>query len=189
MHKMVQDFEKLIRERLKPSRYQHSLNVANEAAKLAKLYGADEDKAYICGILHDVMKNASPDEQLSLINESGRKLSDLEMSNQKLWHAIAGAAYLEKTLKIDDDEMVEAVCCHTTAKPNMTMLQKIIYIADYISEDRDYEGVDEMRKKAYQDINSAVLTGTQFSIIDLANKCRAIHPNTVAAYNEMCSKA
>ncbi|MEG1614474.1 MAG: HDIG domain-containing protein, partial [Oscillospiraceae bacterium] len=109
MHKMVQDFEKLIRERLKPSRYQHSLNVANEAAKLAKLYGADEDKAYICGILHDVMKNASPDEQLSLINESGRKLSDLEMSNQKLWHAIAGAAYLEKTLKIDDDEMVEAV--------------------------------------------------------------------------------
>lgn len=189
MQNTKQNFENLIEQKLKPARYEHSLNVAKSAVELAKLYGADEDKAYICGILHDVMKNATPQEQLDIINKAGIRLTDLEMKNQKLWHAIAGCAYMEHELGISDKEMVDAVKYHTTAKANMTMLEKIIYIADYISADRDYDGVDDMRKKAYENIDLAVLEGTQFSIMELAKKCKAIHPDTLAAYNEMCAKA
>ncbi len=188
MQEKIKTFEDLIKQRLKPKRYQHSLNVAKSAKELAKIYGADEEKAYICGVLHDVMKNTSEEEQLEVITSSGRKMSDLEKSNPKLWHAMAGAAYIQIALGINDKEMIQAIDCHTTAKANMTMLEKIIYIADYISDDRDYDGVEEMRKRAFENIDSAVLMGTQFSILDLAKRCMPIHPNTMAAYNEMCTK-
>jgi len=189
MQNMAESFEKLIEKKLKPQRYRHSMNVAKSAMRLAKLYGADEQKAYICGVLHDVMKNTSEQEQLAVIEQSGETMSDLEMSNPKLWHAIAGAAYMKTVLGIDDAEMISAVHCHTTAKANMTMLEKIIYIADYISDDRNYDGVEDMREKAFSNIDAAVLKGTQFSITDLAKRCNAIHPDTLAAFNEMCTKA
>ncbi len=186
MQMMEQNLEKLIEGKLEPKRYNHSINVAKSAVELAKQYGVDEEKAYICGILHDVMKNASGQEQLEIIKKSGEKMSELEMSNQKLWHAIAGAGYLRVKLGIDDEEIVSAVRCHTTAKANMTMLEKILYIADYISEDRAFNGVEDMRKKAFSNIDKAVLIGTRFSIIELAKGCKAIHPDTVGAFNEMC---
>ena len=189
MHSMAESFEKLIEQKLNPKRYQHSLNVAKSAVSLAKHFGADEQKAYICGVLHDVMKNSSQQEQLAVIEQAGEKMTDLEMSNPKLWHAIAGAAYMKIILSIDDADMISAVRFHTTARANMTMLEKVIYIADYISEDRDYNGVDDMRQKALSNIDSAVLMGTQFSITDLAKRYKVIHPDTVAAFNELCIKA
>lgn len=188
MQMMGQNLEKVIEQKLEPKRFSHSKNVAKSAVQLAKHYGEDEEKAYVCGILHDVMKNASDDEQLKIIEFSGEEMTSLEKANKKLWHAISGAGYIKTVLKITDTEIISAVRCHTTAKANMTMLEKILYIADYISEDRDFDGVEDMRKKAFSNIDEAVFEGTQFSIMELAKRHMPIHPNTVEAYNEMCEK-
>lgn len=188
MQIMGQNLEKIIEKRLEPKRFDHSIKVAKSAVELAKHYGEDEQKAYVCGILHDVMKNASDEEQLEIIEKSGEKMTQLERVNKKLWHAISGAGYIKIVLKITDEEIISAVRCHTTAKANMTTLEKILYIADYISEDRDFDGVDDMRKKAFSNIDEAVLEGTRFSIETLAKRGMPIHPNTVEAYNEMCAK-
>lgn len=175
----------LIRERLKPQRFEHSMNVAKCAVFLAKKYGADEQKAYTAGILHDIMKNASPEEQLKWIEKSGVVLSEAEKGNFKLWHAMAGEAYMKLKLGIDDEDLLNAVRYHTTARANMTVLEKVIYIADYISDERDYDGVDEMRTLADKSLEDAMFMGLQFSITELAQNGFVIHTDSVNAYNEI----
>lgn len=175
----------LIRERLKPARFEHSMNVAKCAVELAKKYGADEKKAYTAGILHDIMKNTVPEEQLKWIEKSGVTLTKAEQGNFKLWHAMAGEAYMKLKLGIDDEDLLNAVRYHTTARADMTVLEKVIYIADYISEERDYDGVDEMRALAEKSLEDAMFMGLQFSITELAENGFVIHPDSVNAYNEI----
>ena len=121
------------------------------------------------------------------MNSLGEELPKVVKDNFKLWHAPAGAAFVRDELGIKDPEMISAIKYHTTAKAGMTMLEKIIYIADYISDERDYPGVDEMRKKAFEDINEAILTGTRFTLNELLAHDRIINQDTIDAYNEMCA--
>lgn len=179
------EFVKLLRERLKPERFTHSLNVADSALELAKCYGADEEKAYICGLLHDIEKNAPLAHQREMMDALGGEYSKVVLDNPKLWHAPAGAAYMRDELGIVDEEMISAVKYHTTAKAGMSLLEKIIYIADYISAERSYNGVEEMRKMAFEDINLAILEGTRFTIFELLKNDRVINQDTIDAYNEM----
>lgn len=179
------EFIEILRGRLKPERFQHSLNVADAAVKLAKRYGADEERAYICGLLHDIEKNAPLSEQREMMLKLGGKLPDVILDNPKLWHAPAGAAYIRDVLGITDEGMISAIKYHTTARAEMTLLEKIIYIADYISDERSYSGVEEMREKAYRDINEAIMEGTRFTLIDLLEHGRVINQDTIDAYNEM----
>ena len=181
------EFIAIMKEKLKEKRFIHSLNVADAAKKLAERYGADTEKAYICGLLHDIEKNAPEDEQERYMNSLGEELPKVVKDNFKLWHAPAGAAFVRDELGIKDPEMISAIKDHTTAKAGMTMLEKIIYIADYISDERDYPGVDEMRKKAFEDINEAILTGTRFTLNELLAHDRIINQDTIDAYNEMCA--
>ena len=99
----------LIRSRLDDYRFNHSLNVADSAKELAIRYGGDADKAYTAGLLHDVMKNASEEEQLGVLSEAGIELMPVERANKKLWHAMAGAAYIKFVMGIDDREIIRAV--------------------------------------------------------------------------------
>ena len=88
-------------------------------------------------------------------------------------------------IKIDDEEIISAVRYHTTAKPDMTLLEKIIYLADFTSQDRDYNGVDEMRIAVREDLTVAMKEALKFSVADLVSQEKAIHPDTIAAYNEV----
>ncbi len=174
----------LIRSKLEERRFQHSLNVAESARYLAEKYGGDADKAYTAGLLHDVMKNASPEEQLGVITEAGIELLPEERANRKLWHAIAGAAYIKKVMGIDDKELYKAVRYHTTGRANMTLLEKIVYLADYISAERDYKDVDVMRKLCDESMDAAVLYALEFGIPDLVRRGSVIHPDSLELYNE-----
>ena len=136
----------LIRSKLNADRFNHSLNVADSAKELALSYGADADKAYTAGLLHDVMKNASEEEQLGVLSEAGIELMPVERENKKLWHAIAGAAYVKFVMGIDDRDIIRAVRYHTTGRSGMSLLERIVYLADYISADRNYNGVEDMRR-------------------------------------------
>lgn len=178
----------IIKPLMSEKRFIHSLNVAKEALKLADKYYADREKAYTAGVLHDIMKETSPEIQLQIITGNGIIFDNISKSAKKLWHAKAGAAYCEDILKIADKDIINAISFHTTARAGMSILEKIIYLADYIGEDRDYNGVDEMRKAVSVSLEAGMEFSLAFSITDLVKKRKAVHPDTVAAYNELFLK-
>lgn len=179
------EFLEEIKKHLNPDRLYHSLNVADEAKKLAERYGADEKKAFTAGLLHDIMKNKSQTELLSFFAENRISQSDTERVSPKTWHAVAGAVYCERVLGVTDKEILSAIRWHTTARAGMTLLDKVIFIADFISADRTYDGVERMREKAYISLEYAMEEGLQFTIEELAHQGFAIHEDSVAAYNEL----
>lgn len=177
------EYKEIIRPFLTEKRFYHSECVAAEAEKLAEAYGADPEKAWIAGILHDIMKEVPPEEQLKKMEAFGIILTDMERRSQKLWHAMLGALYIERALLITDRDILDPVLYHTTARADMTLPEKILFMADYISADRKFEGVEELRALAYDDLDKAVLEGCSETIQDLSARKLAIHPNTMAAYN------
>lgn len=184
-----EEFINEIRKQLGDYRFIHSLNVAKTAVELARRYGADEKKAYTAGILHDVLKDKKPEELLDLIDNRYKvPLTDVERSNHKLYHAIAGAEYVKNELGVTDEEIINAIRYHTTGRKNMSLLEKVIYIADFISEDRNYDGVERMREKAKISLETAMEEGLQFSIIELSEKLLPIHPDSIDAYNQIVTE-
>lgn len=172
-----------IRPLLSDYRYRHSINVAYEAVILAEKYGADPKKAAEAGVLHDCMKDSTPAEQLTLIEKAGIHMSEVEQGAKKLYHAFSGMAYMQEKLQIHDRDMLNAVYYHTVGRAGMSPLERVIFIADFISADRDYPGVERMREKARRDLRLAMIEGLSFSIKDLAEQEVPIHPDTVAAFN------
>lgn len=179
----------LIKSRLNSQRFLHSLNVADSARELAQIYGADPDKAYTAGLLHDVMKNAPPEEQLAVIVSAETALLPVERVNAKLWHAISGAAYIKNVMGIDDEEIISAVRYHTTGRAGMTPLETTVYLADYISAERTYPGVEDMRRLCRESADEAILYALRFGIPDLVKKGMVIHPDSIDLYNETMIKA
>ena len=178
----IREYKEHIKCRLTENRYFHSLCVAEEAVRLADRYGSDKEKAYVAGLLHDVLKDTNPTEQLKLAKQFGIILSDLELGAKKLYHSIIGSAYVKNVLKIEDEEIISAIRYHTTAKAGMTKLEKIIYLADYTSRDRDYNGAQEMREAVEVSMEKALQVALEFTINDLKEKGVPCHPDTLAAY-------
>ena len=180
----IEEYKLLLKSRLNEKRYYHSLCVADEAVRLAKKYGANTEKAYLAGLLHDITKNASAQEHLHIFNSFGIMLNSVEQNAEKLWHAISGAAYVEHLLGIDDREIIDSIRYHTTARGNMTLLDKVLYLADFTSIDRDYDDVDVMRKLVDKSMNEALLYALSYSIKDLISSGRVLHLDTINAYND-----
>ncbi len=183
--KLKETYIELLRGRLKEKRFLHSLNVAASAVELAKRFGANEDKAYIAGLLHDITKNETDENQLQIMESGGIILTETQKNNPKLWHAMSGSVYLKQTLGITDEEILGAVRWHTTGKAGMTLLEKVVFIADYISAERDYPDVDVMRHLAETSLDAAALYALKFSMRNLSEKEKPICEDSVAYYNEL----
>jgi len=181
----VEDCIKIIKPRMGEKRFIHSVNVSAEAVRLSQKYGANAEKAAIAGMLHDVTKETPLEEQLQIIKDNGIILSNVQKSAPKLWHAISGYIYIKTILGINDTEILDAVRYHTTGRENMSLLEKVVFVADFIGAERDYDGVEKMRKKAEKGLEEAMLFGTSFSIKDLLGRNLTVDPNTVALYNEL----
>ncbi len=166
-------------------RYTHSLNVAQEAVVLAKLYGCDERKAYVAGILHDVTKEIPKDEQLQIIRDGGIILDSVQQNAPKLWHSISGSVYVQTRLGISDSDIINAIRYHTTGRAGMSLLEKIIYTADYTSAERSYNGADIMREKSRKSLEEAMIFSCQFTLQNLSSKEAAIHPDQIFCYNDL----
>ena len=184
-----EQFIEIIRGRLTPARFRHSLAVAEEAERLAKKYGADPARARTAGILHDILKDAGEDAQLQIFQDFAILLDNVEQQAPKLWHARAGALFIEKVLGVTDPDILAAVRYHTTARAGMSPLEKVLFIADFTSADRDYKDVDVMRRLADEGLSQAMLYALSYTIRDLVKKQAAIHPDTLAAYNEQTISA
>ena len=165
---------------IRAKRIPHVQGCEEEAVRLAQRWGADPAHARRAAILHDCTKYLDLKEQLLLCARYGIELDDMEQSAVKLLHSKTGCA-LARHLFGEPEEVCQAICWHTTGKPDMTLLEKILYIADYMEPTRDFDGVERLRALAYEDLDAAVLLGTEMTVEEMRGYGSPVHPNTLAA--------
>lgn len=162
---------------IRAKRIPHVQGCEQEAVKLARRWGADEDAARAAAILHDCTKYLDLEEQLSLCKKYGIILDKMEQKMVKLLHSKTGAAIARWEYGMPEP-VYDAICWHTTGKPDMTTLEKILYIADYMEPTRDFEGVEKLRALVYEDLDAAVRLGLEMSVEELTQRGVPVHPNT-----------
>jgi len=165
---------------IRAKRIAHVRGTEEEAVRLAARWGADKEAAARAAILHDCTKYHSMESHLRLCEKYGIVLDKLERKAEKLLHAKTGAAIARDWFGVSDD-IYEAIYWHTTAKANMSVLEKIIYMADYIEPNRSFPGVERLRALAYENLDEAVRTGCELSIREMEERGRMVHPNTIQA--------
>ena len=165
---------------LKHKRIPHVLGTEQEAIRLAERYGADVEKARVGALLHDCTKKLDMAEQLALCAHYGIRLDDLERQALKLLHAKTGAAIARDVFGVDE-EIYCAILWHTTGRPGMTLLEKILYLADYIEPSRDFPGVDKLRKVCYEDLDKGLLMGLEMTIGEMNALGSPVHHATIEA--------
>lgn len=177
----------LIREYLKNSisskRYIHSVNVSVTAVKLAECYGCDAAKASIAGLVHDCARELNMELLLNCLAKEGIKEDDLTLRVKELLHGPAAIHICRAVFGIEDEEILSAVRYHTTGRENMSLLEKIIYLSDFIEPSRSFDGVEELRGLAFQNLDKALLFAFNSSIEYILSKNGLIHLNTILSRN------
>lgn len=184
-HSRDEQFVEIIRARLSDYRFHHSLCVAEEARRLANRYGADPEKSYTAGILHDIMKDTDKVTQIQLMEEYGVCLDAVERQSATLWHARSGEVFIRHILGFEDEDILRAVRYHTTGCSNMTLLEQVLFVADFTSADRNYPDVDVMRRLADISLSEAMQYGVAYTIRSLVDEGRAVHSDTLDLYNDI----
>lgn len=158
---------------LKKKRVAHVLGCAETAVKLAERYGQDKTVAYRAGLLHDVTKAIDGEDQLLLVEKYGILIRDYERKNPKLLHAKTGAA-VAKYVFGESEAVVDAICWHTTGRPDMTPMEKIIYLADYMEPNRDFPGVAWLRETTFRDLDEGLRLGLTLCIGELEREKKIV---------------
>lgn len=176
-----------VSSKINKKRLLHTLSVEKEALKLAGHYGCSLEEASAAAILHDICRDFSIEE----MNEYVKKynLDNIYLNNIALSHAKVAANYVKEKLKIENQDVIDAINFHTTGRENMSMLGKIIYIADIIEENRDFEGVETLRELAYLHLDKAVLYALDLSIKYVIDKNEYLHMDTVLARNSLLTES
>lgn len=177
-----------LKEAIGNERYEHSLRVSKTAVELAKAYNCNEEKAEIAGLLHDCGKLLRTNEILKKANDFGIIQDDIVRGNVGLIHGPLGAILAAEEYNVNDEEILSAIKIHTTGKANMSLLEKIIYLSDYIEPERDFPGIDNIRETAYLDLDKAVLLSMDGTIKYIINKGALLHEETIKARNFMILK-
>lgn len=172
-----------LREKVSEKRYIHVMGVCETAEQLAKKYGCSISLARTAALIHDCAKTMKDEEIIYLVQEEGYSINTLEEKNPQLMHGLAGAILGEKVMGVSDEDVFNAVRYHTTGREAMSMLEKIIYISDYIEPSRDFPGITELRDMAYKNINQAVLWAMENTIIYVVKRKQLLHLETIQARN------
>lgn len=180
----IEDMKIKLQQSLNEKRYLHSIGVMDECEKLALHYEADVNKARIAGLLHDCAKNISQSEENTLLNKYEIKLDDIQKQSHALVHGILGMYVAREKYNINDEEILDAIYWHTTGRAGMTLLEKIVFIADYIEPARTFDDTEEIRKNAYEDIDRAILLSADSTIRYLLERKKLVHPLTLDTRND-----
>lgn len=175
---------KIVKEQLTEHRYLHTIGVMETAISLANIYHADWKKAELAAIFHDYAK-FRPKEEMKQIIIDQHMPNELLDFNSELWHAPVGAYLVQKEAGISDPEVLDAIKYHTSGRIGMTLLDKIIYLADYIEPGRHFPGVDEVREIAKFSLNKALIKSIQNTILFLMKKGQPVFPSTFFTYNDL----
>ncbi|MGE5422505.1 MAG: bis(5'-nucleosyl)-tetraphosphatase (symmetrical) YqeK [Ignavibacteriales bacterium] len=173
----------IIKGRLSLRRFEHSIQVADTARQMAHRFGADPAKAYFAGLVHDYGKGISGAELLRIAGENGFIEDDVERKSPDLLHAPVGAFLLLRDLGIKDDEVLDAVRYHTLGRIHMSVMDKIIYLADMIEPGRDFPGIERLRCIAERDLDQAMIVGIDSTLRHCVERGMLIHPRTIMARN------
>lgn len=177
--------EKKLLDNIGEKRYFHSLRVVDVATSLAKKYNIDINQAQTAAILHDCAKFEDRTNLLKMASKFDIIIDNVMNHNIELIHGPLGAKIAELEYDVEDVEIINAIRYHTTGRQNMTMLDKIIYISDYIEPRRKFKGVEKVREMAFIDIDSSVLLAIEDTIKFLIEKGRVIHFDTINARNNL----
>ena len=182
----VDQMRRTLQSRLKKNRFAHSIGVAETALKLAKKFSVDEDKAYIAGLLHDCAREFEDDQLKAEAIKRNISIGEIENKMPLLLHSYIGAMMIKEVYGVYDDEIFSAIWKHTVGSKYMTALDKIIYFADMIEPNRNYPGVEDLRKiSESNELDEIILYAMNESIKFVIQKNSLIHPDTVAARNEI----
>lgn len=184
---MEEKIRRDIQNMLNPSRYEHSIRTAKKAEELANKWGYNPQKARIVALAHDMAKDLSYEQYLQYAQENEIILSKEDKLVKVHLHGIIAAKMCENKYEFTQ-EMADAIIYHTTARENMTLLDKIIYVADKIEEGRDYEGIEELRKMAMQNLDEVILESIQYTIKKCINQQKYIHSLSIIARNDILNK-
>jgi len=171
-----------VQQQMPAKRWVHVQGVMSSSVKLAKQYGADAEKAELAALLHDYCKYWPVDRQAQVLVDYGMA-GDLLENDKQLWHGPAAACFVQAEFGIEDIEVLDAIRYHTSGRVNMTLLDKIVCLADYIEPNRDFPEVDRIRKKAENSIEKALVAGFDSTLLFLISKKQKIYPLTVLARN------
>ncbi|MBC8061106.1 MAG: bis(5'-nucleosyl)-tetraphosphatase (symmetrical) YqeK [Clostridiaceae bacterium] len=179
------ELEDYLKKNLTIKRYEHSLAVRDSAVLLAKKYKVDEDKARLAGLIHDCAKDLKDEEILNLARGQGFEISEVCYKSPQILHGLVGAIVAKDIFKVTDDEILNAITYHTTGRGNMTSLEKIIYLADFIEPNRNFPGVEVLRDLAFKDLEKALFLAFDNTINFVILKGELLHPDTVIARNDI----
>lgn len=171
-----------IRAAMSEKRFYHVLGVEEAALELAEQYGCDERKASLAALLHDYAKEVSDQVFLDLIDQHHLG-EDLKKWGNNIWHGVVGAYKISQDFGLEDREILQAIQRHTVGAAQMTLLDKVLYVADYIEPNRDFPGVQEARRLARCSLDQAVAFATAHTVAHLAQKSIPIYPQTIETYN------
>ena len=173
-----------LKKELDEDRYQHTLGVMYTSASMAMRYGADVTQALLAGLLHDCAKCIPGDKKIHLCEKYGLPVSDVEYENPGLLHARLGAYLAEKKYHIHDREIIHAISSHTTGRPGMSLLEKIVYIADYIEPGRrELPNMKEVRPLAFTNIDQCLYRILEDSLVYLNSRNISVDPMTQKTYD------
>lgn len=175
--------ESIIKRRLTPLRLAHVFAVRDCAIELAKAHRESAERAGLAGLLHDYARDLPDKELLRIAEEDGLITCEIERHVPLLLHGPVGALLVRRELGIDDPQVLEAISLHTLGGPGMGQLAKIVYLADMVAEGRSFPGLEELRRKAFEDLSEALLLGFASTIRYCLETRRLIHPQTLAAWN------
>lgn len=183
----MEALEKTVVSLLKPNRVAHVLGCRDTAADLAEKWGADPVDAARAGLLHDVTKALDGPLQITLCKCYGVSLDRFSQENPKTLHALTGALVAQRIFG-ENQAVVDAICSHTTGKPQMNVLEKVLYVADYMEPNRNFDGVEEMRRLADTDLDGALKMGLEMTLTLLKEQGREISPASQQTYEWICNQ-
>ena len=168
--------KELVRSRLSDKRYEHTLNVKKMAVKLAKIYGEDEERAALAALLHDSAKEISKDEMREILRAYPQ-------------YGVCAAILARTQWGVTDEAVLSAIACHTAGKPGMTRLDKILYLADMTSAERDWPGVEKLRKLEKKNLDAAMLAALKQTNDFVLSQGKPLDPMSKAAYEDILARS
>ena len=177
--------KELVRSRLSDKRYEHTINVKKMAVKLAKHYGTDPEQAALAALLHDAAKELPKDEMRAIMQAYPEYAQGGEARPTPVWHGICAAILARTEWGVTDEAVLSAIACHTAGKAGMTQLDKILYLADMTSAERDWPGVEKLRKLEMKDLDAAMLAALRQTNGFVLSEGKPLDPESKAAYEDI----
>ena len=181
----LEQAKQMAKRTLSKKRYEHTINVKKMAVKLAKHYGEDEKKAAMAALLHDMAKELPKDRMLQILQENAIMADNAHHRPAPVWHGVCAAILARTEWGVEDEEILAAVACHTTGRPHMTRLDKILFLADMTSAERSYPEVELLRRLELEDLDRAMVEALRMNIQWLEESGKPVDPVSRKAWQQL----